>query len=190
MSVGLYILFSFLALVLAFFAVIILRALAFKPKCDFKISEDAVEFDGEKAVENLRELIRCKTVSYADSSLEDDKEFKKLIELLPKLYPNVFNTCEYMELPDRALLFKWSGKSCEKPSVLMAHYDVVPVNEEGWEKPPFDAVLEDGVLWGRGALDTKVTFGGVLYSVNHLIGEGFVPENDIYMVRRYSAYRI
>ena len=64
--------------------------------------------------------------------------------------------------------------------MLMAHYDVVPVEEDNWEKAPFDAVIEDGVMWGRGTLDTKVTFNGILCAADTLIEQGFQPENDVY----------
>jgi carboxypeptidase PM20D1 len=63
---------------------------------------------------------------------------------------------------------------------MMAHYDVVPVNESGWEKEPFSAELIDGIVWGRGTLDTKATMNGILSAAEALINEGFVPENDIY----------
>lgn len=178
---ALYILSAVLFIIVVLVAVLIIRAAAFKPKDGVKVSDTEESFNREKAVDDLRRLIRCKTVSYHDSSLEDDGEFKKLIALLPELYPNVFKKCEYTELPDRALLFKWKGKTDGDPSVLMAHYDVVPVNEENWEKPPFDAVIEDGILWGRGTLDTKATFNGILFAADHLISEGFVPESDIYL---------
>jgi len=82
--------------------------------------------------------------------------------------------------PDRGLLFKWPGKSHTSPAVMMAHYDVVPVNEDAWDKPAFEAIIEDGIIWGRGTLDTKVTFNGILSAAEALIGRGFVPENDIY----------
>ncbi len=169
-----------LAIVIAFIAVVAIRTLNFKPKAQPAITGETVEFDKDRAVENLATLIKCKTISYSDHSLEDDAEFEKLISKLPDLYPNVFKTCSFQQLPDRALLFKWAGKQPGAPAVLMAHYDVVPVNEEKWEKPAFEAIIEDGVLWGRGTLDTKVTFNGVLFSANHLIGQGFQPEHDVY----------
>ena len=169
-----------LAAVAVFFAVIAIRTLNFKPKPQPVTSEEAIVFDKDGAIANLAELIRCKTISYSDHALEDDGEFEKLTGKLPSLYPNVFSTCEFRQLPDRALLFRWPGKRDGDPAVLMAHYDVVPVNEENWEKPPFDAVIENNVLWGRGTLDTKVTFNGVLYAANHLIAQGFQPEHDVY----------
>ena len=43
------------------------------------------------------------------------------IGLLPKFYPNVFKACSFDRLPDRALLFKWAGKTAGDPTILMAH---------------------------------------------------------------------
>ncbi len=168
------------ALLLVFLAVIIIRALLFKPKSDTKVLQNEENFDAERATDNLCRLVRCKTVSYRDCHLEDDAEFEKLIAMLPELYPNVFKTCEFTKLPDRALLFRWSGRSADSPAVMMAHYDVVPVNEDMWDLPAFEAIIKDGRVWGRGTLDTKVTFNGVLFAADHLIAEGFVPEKDIY----------
>lgn len=168
------------ALIVVFLAVITVRTLRFTPKPQPRLSQEEVCFDRDAAVDALAQLVRCKTVSYNDHSLEDEAEFQKLISLLPKLYPSVMETCEFQQLPDRALLLRWPGKSPGDPSVMMAHYDVVPVNEEAWDKPPFEAILEDGVLWGRGTLDTKVTFNGILSAANHLIAQGFRPEKDVY----------
>ena len=174
--------FGYLILLLAvlFVTVIAVRTIRFTPKPQPAVSEEVYDFDKDAAVDALAQLVRCKTVSYNDKSLEDDAEFDKLISLLPGLYPRVFDVCSFNQLPDRALLLRWPGKNSGDPSVLMAHYDVVPVNEENWEKPPFAAILEDGVLWGRGTLDTKVTFNGVFSAANYLISKGFQPEHDIY----------
>ena len=168
------------AIVILFLAVVLLRTLAFKPKAQPAVSDEPADFDKAAAISALAELVKCKTISRNDPAQEDDAEFQKLIDLLPALYPKVFEACSFQQLPDRALLFRWPGKKAGEPAVMMAHYDVVPVDEGNWEKPPFDAVIEDGVMWGRGTLDTKATFNGVLSAANHLIGQGFVPENDIY----------
>ena len=161
-------------------AVLLLRAAAFRPKPQKPLSGEPVRFDVQAATDALQQLVQCKTVSYNDRAMEDNGEFQKLIALMPTLYPRVFDVCSFWELPDRALLLRWPGKSDKAPSVMMAHYDVVPVDEAGWEKPPFAGIIEDGVLWGRGTLDTKATFNGVLSAANALIETGFVPENDIY----------
>lgn len=169
-----------LAIIVLIILVVLTRTLLFKPEKTVNKHIKTVEFNKERAVENLCELVKCKTISYYDSSLENDAEFKKLIGLLPTLYPNVAATCEFKELPDRALLFKWKGQNSDAAAVMMAHYDVVPVNEELWEKPPFEAIIEDGVIWGRGTLDTKVTMNAILSAAEHLIEKGFVPKQDIY----------
>lgn len=173
-------LYIILGLVALFLAVLIIRTLNFKPKANAKVFDEEIIFDGEQAVENLRTLVRFKTVSYRDSSLENDAEFEALLNELPKLYPNVYKTCTQTLMEDRGVLILWQGKKHDSPSVMMGHYDVVPVNEELWDKPPFEAILEDGVIWGRGTLDTKVTVNGILSAAEKLIADGFIPENDIY----------
>ena len=172
--------FILMCLLAIFIGVVAARTASFKPKPQPVVSEETVSFDANAATDALAQLIRCKTISYSDPTLEDNAEFDKLIALLPQLYPNVFRTCSFQQLPDRALLFRWPGKTPGKPAVMMAHYDVVPVNEDNWDKPPFDGIIEDGVLWGRGTLDTKATINGVLFAANHLIAKGFQPEHDIY----------
>ena len=169
-----------LGLVAVFLGVILVRAALFNPKPQKKSGVEALSFDRDAAVNALATLIRFRTVSHVDHEKEDEAEFKKLIDSLPGLYPRVFDICSVYQLPDRALLLRWPGKHDSAPTVLMAHYDVVDVDEEKWDKPPFAAVIEDGVLWGRGTLDTKATFNGILSAANHLISKGFKPENDIY----------
>ncbi|MBE6698257.1 MAG: M20/M25/M40 family metallo-hydrolase [Ruminococcaceae bacterium] len=161
-------------------AMILIRALTFKPGAQPVVDATPMDFDKDRATETLRTLVRCKTVSYRDPSLEDNAEFEKLIDSLPTLYPNVFSACSMQRLPDRGLLFHWKGKTDGNPAVLMAHYDVVPVNEDAWDVPAFEALIKDGCMWGRGTLDTKVTFNGILFAADTLISQGFVPECDVY----------
>ena len=126
-------------------------------------------------------MIRCKTVSDTDETKEDFAEFEKFEALLPELFPQIYKTCELIRPSKKSLLFRWKGKDSSRCRVLMAHYDVVSVEESLWTKPAFEGVIEDGVLWGRGTLDTKGTLNGVMQAVEQKIKEGFVPENDVYL---------
>ena len=176
----LYVLLGVLAVFILFLAVIFIRALTFKPYVNPETHESAIDFDSDVAVENLRQLVMCKTVSNVDKSLEDPAEFDKLISLLPKLYPHVYPLLEVKTFKSRGILLKWKGKKSEKPSVMMSHYDVVPVDEDSWLVPPFDGVIKDGLLWGRGTCDTKITLNGALCGADNLAKSGFVPEKDVY----------
>ncbi|MEG2083181.1 MAG: M20/M25/M40 family metallo-hydrolase [Oscillospiraceae bacterium] len=169
-----------LAIVVAFLAVVLVRASAFKAPDEPEIQPDGLTVDSEHAVDSLAAMIRCRTISSRDRTMRDEREFEKFRNLLKERYPAIHKTCSLERIDETGLLYKWQGKSSQAPVVLMAHYDVVPVQEESWEKPPFEGVIEDGVLWGRGTLDTKGTLCGVVEAAESLINEGFTPENDIY----------
>jgi acetylornithine deacetylase/succinyl-diaminopimelate desuccinylase-like protein len=48
------------------------------------------------------------------------------------------------------------GPSSRKSLLLLSHLDVVPVQEGSeWSVAPFEGVIQDGYVWGRGALDCK-----------------------------------
>lgn len=167
--------------VLVLIGIPVVRALRFRPKKEKTYPDFPVQCDEQKAISDLAEMIRCKTVSDTDESKEDDAEFEKFEQLLPRLFPNVHRVCEFMKLGKRSLLFRWKGKDSAVCRVLMAHYDVVSVEQSLWQKPAFAGLVEDGVLWGRGTLDTKGTLNGVMQAAETLIGQGFVPQNDIYL---------
>lgn len=170
-----------LALVVLLIAVLLFRTVRFKPRPQTAVPQTAVEIDSEKAASALSEMLRCKTVSHADPLLDDQSEFLKFEMLLPSLFPNVFRTCEYERLSSRALMFRWKGKTDAAPIVFMAHFDVVSVNEDEWSRPAFEGLIEDGEVWGRGALDTKTTLLSALFAAETRIAEGFVPKRDYYL---------
>ena len=170
-----------LALIAAFLAVVLVRAAAFKPKADVTappVSADAV--DAQKAIDDLAAMVRVRTVSGYDDDKVDWGEFARFRALLRERFPHVFAACTYEELGKSGVLLKLPGESADKPAVFMAHYDVVPVNDDQWDKPAFDGIIEDGVLWGRGTLDTKGTLCGVMEAAETLLRDGFTPKNDMY----------
>lgn len=175
-----YLLYAFIALLLTLIGTVIIRTLLFKPTASEVLTVENIAVDTDKAVDDLSKMIRCRTVSHFNKSEDDEREFSKFISLLPTLFPEIYKKCEYTEVTDRAILFKLCGKESGSPSVFMAHYDVVCADEERWQKPPFDGVIEDGVLWGRGTLDTKVTLNAAMQALEALLSEGFVPKRDIY----------
>ena len=178
--IGYIIGYALLVLLITIIIVLCVRTLKFKPHPQTCVPQTPAEIDANKAALDLADMIRYKTISHADASLDDDSEFLKFEMLLPSLFPNVFRTCEYERLNFRALMFRWKGATEAAPVVFMAHFDVVSANEAEWSKPAFDGIIEKGEIWGRGALDTKSTLLSVLSAAETRIAEGFVPERDYY----------
>ena len=73
-----------------------------------------------------------------------------------------------------SLLLEWTGSDRSlKPALCVSHLDVVaPGPEEKWTHGPFSGAIADGFVWGRGALDVKVTATALLEAVQFHIKHG------------------
>ncbi len=175
------VLYSLLGALLLFVAVLVIRTLRFRPGKTEVITPSAVSLDRDKVVADMADMVRCRTVSYRDHALEDAAEFDKFRRLLKERFPRIHTAATLQEIGRNGLLYHLPGVSADNPTVLMAHYDVVPVEEAYWTHPPFGGRVVDGVMWGRGTLDTKSTLCGAMEALEHLLGEGYKPQNDLYL---------
>jgi acetylornithine deacetylase/succinyl-diaminopimelate desuccinylase-like protein len=78
------------------------------------------------------------------------------------------------------IIATWKGSDPKlKPLVISGHMDVVEAKPSDWQRDPFTPVIEDGVLYGRGATDMK--FGGAvaMSSLIELRRSGFKPRRTI-----------
>jgi succinyl-diaminopimelate desuccinylase len=67
--------------------------------------------------------------------------------------------------------------------MLMTHLDHIDVGDLSlWEHPPFAAVLENGIVHGRGAVDIKGQLATHVYTVANMIARGVKPKRDIVVV--------
>ncbi len=170
-----------LAIIIVIIGVILIRAVRFKPSAVIVEEPESVTLNKEKIIQDMVDMIRCKTVSNRNEELVDREEFVKFENLLKERFPNIHKNCSFEKIGKTGLLYFLKGASSEKPSVCMAHYDVVPVEEEGWSKPAFEGLIEDGCIWGRGTLDTKGTLCGVVEALEMMLTAGYMPANDLYL---------
>jgi putative selenium metabolism hydrolase len=70
------------------------------------------------------------------------------------------------------------------PTLLFdGHMDTVDVGEPSrWPRPPYGGVIEDGILYGRGACDMKGGLAAMVYGVKALLDTGVELAGDLYMV--------
>lgn len=132
-----------------------------------------------KYIEDFRRMIQLETISDPENG-SPAENFTRFHELMWELFPNIRNACELREF-NGSLLLKWKGSDGSRlPVLFMNHHDVVPAKGDGWKYPPFDAVVADGRIWGRGTLDDKGGVWAMFQAAEELAAAGFVPSRDIY----------
>ncbi len=137
---------------------------------------------GNADVEKLRRLVRIPTVSLPDESATDPAPFEEFVAALADCFPLLHDRLTLHRVREHSLLFHWAGRTAEGPVVLMAHIDVVPIDESApWLHPPFGAEIHHDAIWGRGTLDDKGSLVGVCAAVEGLLAQGFVPARDIWL---------
>ncbi|MFT7589785.1 MAG: carboxypeptidase PM20D1 [Limisphaerales bacterium] len=132
---------------------------------------------------NLSDAIKLKTISHMDKTQMDSLPFFEFLELVKTKYPLVTAQLDCKIFNELGLLYKWEGTSNAAPLILMGHYDVVPIPEENlpqWKEDPFSGLIEDGIIWGRGAIDDKIAVIGILEAAEALLKVGFRPKQTIY----------
>jgi carboxypeptidase PM20D1 len=139
----------------------------------------------DPAVERMAQALRFRTISYQDRDRIDYGEFVRLNGFLRDSFPRVFSELAVEMVSEHSLLIQWPGSDPTlKPILFTAHTDVVPIEpgtEGDWQHPPFDGVVDDGYIYGRGTLDDKVGVMSVLEAAEQLLAEGFRPRRGIVM---------
>jgi carboxypeptidase PM20D1 len=131
----------------------------------------------------LSQAVAARTVSHQDPADNDWSQWDLLHAHLQLQFPRTFATLQRENVAQRSLLFTWLGTNpALPPLVLMAHQDVVPVEDKTlpqWEHPPFSGAVVDGMVWGRGTLDDKVGLITTLTAVELLLEQGFRPTRTV-----------
>ncbi len=104
----------------------------------------------DEAVGYLQELLRLNTVNPPGNEIIACEYLAKI------LAQNQIESTILQPAPSRGnLVARLKGDGRAAPLLLMVHVDVVTVEPKRWTHDPFGGEIENGFVYGRGALDTK-----------------------------------
>jgi len=141
----------------------------------------------ESSIKRLSEIVQIPSISYDDmGSAEEDPRFDifyKVEELLESTYPLLHSKLKKELVNVHGLLYTWQGSDESlKPTLLMAHQDVVPVEKstiDAWTHPPFSGHYDGKYVWGRGSSDCKNQLTAIMETVELLLKADFQPKRTI-----------
>uniref|UniRef100_A0A8D0ZJQ7 Peptidase M20 dimerisation domain-containing protein n=1 Tax=Sus scrofa TaxID=9823 RepID=A0A8D0ZJQ7_PIG len=103
---------------------------------------------------------------------------------LSKLFPTVFKTSfiRHEVVGEYSHLFTVHGSDPSlQPYMLLAHIDVVPAPDEGWDVPPFSGLERNGFIYGRGTIDNKNSLMGILQALELLLIRNYIPRRSFFI---------
>lgn len=130
--------------------------------------------------EALKGAIQIPTVSFGPGEFNTTAlaEFGKYVR---KAFPVVFKTSfiQHEVVGEYSHLFTVQGSDPSlQPYMLLAHIDVVPASDQGWEVPPFSGLERDGFIHGRGTLDNKNSVMAILQALELLLVRKYIPRRS------------
>lgn len=136
----------------------------------------------DRTAERLAVALRCATVSTDTRGEVDDPTFAQLSAHLEQSFPRVHAELE-LERFGYSRLYRWQGIEPDGvAAILLAHQDVVPVDDpHRWTHPPFAGVVDDEFIWGRGAIDDKSRVLAILEAVEAALAAGIRPRRTIFL---------
>lgn len=171
---------------LALVGVVAVKTVTYQPPIGSQVGvalAPAVVVDVPRAAANLSQAIRFQTVSHQDPGQDEPAEWDRLHAWLQATYPAIHAATTRDVVAGHALVYTWAGSDPSlAPIVLMAHQDVVPVTpgtEAAWKRPPFEGVIADGAVWGRGAIDDKGSLVTLFEGAEALARAGFRPRRTV-----------
>ncbi len=186
MKIVRFVMTSVLLVVIVLAAVVLVRAMMFSPPQSRGLpsfTERSPDINEQRALANFSHILTFRTESTEDGQ-DHAVEFEKLHDYFRQAYPLIFSKLEYTPIGRYGMLFKWQGRDAAlKPALYMAHQDVVPIapgTEAAWQQPPYSGAISNGYVWGRGALDDKVSLAALFEALSTLIQNEYVPRRTTY----------
>ncbi|KAJ4490443.1 hypothetical protein J3R30DRAFT_3279023 [Lentinula aciculospora] len=135
------------------------------------------------AIDWLSGAIQVETETYDDMGpVDEDPRWENRLhfhEYLENAFPLVHSALKLEKINTYGLLYTWQGSNVSlKPSLFMAHFDVVPVNPDTlseWAYPPYSGYYDGELIWGRGSNDDKSGLIGTIGAIEVLLRQGFEP---------------
>ncbi|GHF52291.1 acetylornithine deacetylase/succinyl-diaminopimelate desuccinylase-like protein [Amycolatopsis bartoniae] len=140
-----------------------------------------IETAADEAVTLTSELIRIDTTNTGDPATLVGE--RVAAEYVAEKLTEAGYEISYVESGGKNrhnVIARLPGADSSRGALLVhGHLDVVPADPAEWSVHPFSGAVQDGYVWGRGAVDMKDMVGMTLALARHYKREGVVPPRDM-----------